>query len=48
MVRGRKLKKLGGDLKAQTQNVISSKLTIGNKMLLHYNWELMNQAINVT
>ncbi len=28
MVKGRKLKKLGGDLEVQTQSVISSKLTI--------------------
>jgi hypothetical protein len=49
MTRGRRLKKCGGDLEAQKQNVVSSKQTIGkqnvnslqlglgNKMLLHQN-----------
>ncbi len=60
MARGRRLKKSGGDLEVQKKNVASSKQTIGkqnvnslqpglgNKMLLHQNWESMNQTIYVT
>jgi hypothetical protein len=35
MAKGRRLKKVGGDLKVHKKNVISLKLTIRGKMLFH-------------
>jgi hypothetical protein len=34
MAIGKKLKKLGGDLEAHNQNVVSSKLTIGEQIVV--------------
>ncbi len=45
MARGRRLKKLGGDLKAHKQNVSSTKLTIGKQNVVLIQQKLGEQNV---